>query len=287
MRFGITILPEHRWSDAEPLWRAAEELGFDHAWTYDHLTWAGLPDSPWFGTMPTLTAAAMVTSRIRLGTFVASPNFRDPVTFMRDILAVDDISGGRFMTGLGVGGDRDAAVIGQPKLPTRQRVDRYEEFVRRLDTLLREDHVSYDGDYFRADDARTLPGPVQRPRPPFILAANGPRNIRFAAAHGDGWVTTGKRGDEAQWWAGIAESSDRVTNALAAQDRTGPFERHLSLDSGGYALSSVSRFEDAIGRAGQLGFTDVTTHWPRADGPYAGSRDVLEEVAARFLPDHP
>ena len=61
MRFGITILPEHRWADAEPLWRRSEELGFDHAWTYDHLTWGGLPDSPWYGTVSTLTAAAMVT----------------------------------------------------------------------------------------------------------------------------------------------------------------------------------------------------------------------------------
>jgi len=93
MRFGLTILPEHRWVQAAPMWRRAEELGFDHAWTYDHLVWGGLPDSPWYGTTPTLTAAAMVTSTIRLGTFVTSPNYRHPVTLMRDLLALDDISG--------------------------------------------------------------------------------------------------------------------------------------------------------------------------------------------------
>ena len=43
MRFGLTILPEHRWAQAAPMWRRAEELGFDHAWTYDHLVWGGLP----------------------------------------------------------------------------------------------------------------------------------------------------------------------------------------------------------------------------------------------------
>ena len=80
MRFGITILPEHRWTDAAPLWRRAEEYGFDHAWTYDHLVWAGLPDSPWFGALPTLTAAATVTSTMRLGTFVSSPNYRHPTS---------------------------------------------------------------------------------------------------------------------------------------------------------------------------------------------------------------
>ena len=49
MRFGITILPEYRWKDAAPLWRRAEEYGFDHAWTYDHLGWRGLSDGPGSG----------------------------------------------------------------------------------------------------------------------------------------------------------------------------------------------------------------------------------------------
>jgi alkanesulfonate monooxygenase SsuD/methylene tetrahydromethanopterin reductase-like flavin-dependent oxidoreductase (luciferase family) len=65
------------------MWRRAEELGFDHAWTYDHLVWAGLPDSPWYGTTPTLAAAAMVTVDDPVGTLVTSPNYRHPVTFMR------------------------------------------------------------------------------------------------------------------------------------------------------------------------------------------------------------
>ena len=72
-----------------------------HAWTYDHLVWAGLPDSPWYGALPTLTAAATVTSRIRLGTFVSSPNYRHPYLFLRDLLALDDVSGGRVLCGLG------------------------------------------------------------------------------------------------------------------------------------------------------------------------------------------
>ena len=101
MRFGLTILTDLPWAEAEPRWRAAEEMGFDHAWTYDHLVWGGLPESPWAGAMPTLTAAAMVTSRIRLGTLVAAPNFRHPVAFHREVQALDDISGGRFLLGVG------------------------------------------------------------------------------------------------------------------------------------------------------------------------------------------
>jgi alkanesulfonate monooxygenase SsuD/methylene tetrahydromethanopterin reductase-like flavin-dependent oxidoreductase (luciferase family) len=286
MRFGITILPEHRWADAEPLWRRSEELGFDHAWTYDHLTWGGLPDSPWYGTVSTLTAAAMVTSRIRLGTFVTSPNYRHPVTFLRDLLSLEDISGGRILCGIGTGGDIDSRILGGEALSPRQRVDRLQEFTELLDRLLTGDHVSADGTYFSAVDARTLPGPVQQPRTPFVMAANGPRSLRLAARHGAGWVTTGPKVDTLEeWWTALKGLSARLDDALAAQGRNAAtFERHLNLDSSPvYSLASVDAFEEMTGRADELGFTDVIAHWPRPQDPYAGSVATLERVATQVL----
>jgi alkanesulfonate monooxygenase SsuD/methylene tetrahydromethanopterin reductase-like flavin-dependent oxidoreductase (luciferase family) len=289
MRFGLTILPEHRWPDAAPMWRRAQELGFDHAWTYDHLVWAGLPDSPWFGTIPTLTAAAMVTSTIRLGTFVTSPNYRHPVTFMRDLLALDDISGGRFICGIGAGGDIDSAILGGKPLTPKERFERLHEFTALLDRLLTQDHVSHRGTYFSAVDARTLPGPVQRPRIPFVMAANGPRSLRLAVEYGAGWVTTGPRVETLdQWWAALEDLGGRLDAALAKAGRDpATLERHLNLDSSPqFALSSVGAFEDLVGRAAELGFTDVITHWPRPDGPYAGDLTVLEAVASEVIPQY-
>jgi alkanesulfonate monooxygenase SsuD/methylene tetrahydromethanopterin reductase-like flavin-dependent oxidoreductase (luciferase family) len=288
MRFGLTILPEHRWSEAAPMWRRAEELGFDHAWTYDHLVWGGLPDSPWFGTTPTLTAAAMVTSTIRLGTFVTSPNYRHPVPLMRDLLALDDISGGRFICGIGAGGDMDSSILGQPPLTPPERFERLAEFTGLLDRLLTQDHVSHQGTHFAAVDARTLPGPVQRPRIPFVMAANGPRSLRLAVEYGAGWVTTGPKVETLnEWWAALAQLGGRLDQALAAAGRDSTtLERHLNLDSSPqFALSSAGAFEEMAGRAGQLGFTDVITHWPRPDGPYAGDPSVLETVASQVLPN--
>jgi len=286
MRFGLTILPEHRWSEAAPMWRRAEELGFDHAWTYDHLVWSGLTDSPWYGTVPTLTAAALVTSTIRLGTFVTSPNYRHPVTFMRDLLALDDISGGRMICGIGAGGDIDSGILGGRPLTPRERFDRLREFTELLDRLLTQDHVSHRGTYFSAVDARTLPGPTQQPRIPFVMAANGPRSLRLAVEYGAGWVTTGPRVETLEeWWAALAELSGRAGEALATAGRDpNTLERHLNLDSSPqFALASVGVFEEMVGRAGQLGFTDVITHWPRPDGPYAGQVSVLEAVAAEVV----
>jgi alkanesulfonate monooxygenase SsuD/methylene tetrahydromethanopterin reductase-like flavin-dependent oxidoreductase (luciferase family) len=287
MRFGLTILPEHRWSDAAPMWRRAQELGFDHAWTYDHLVWGGLPDSPWYGTTPTLTAAALVTSTIRLGTFVTSPNYRHPVTFMRDLLALDDISGGRLICGIGAGGDIDSSILGGRPLTPKERVDRLFEFTELLDRLLTQDHVCHRGTYFSAVDARTLPGPLQRPRIPFVMAANGPRSLRLAVEYGAGWVTTGPKVEALdEWWAALVELGGRLDEALAKAGRdSATLERHLNLDSSPqFALSSVGAFQEMVGRAGELGFTDVITHWPRPDGPYAGDVRVLERVASEVIP---
>ncbi|MGH7287470.1 MAG: LLM class flavin-dependent oxidoreductase, partial [Myxococcota bacterium] len=81
MRLGVVILPELRRAELTAVWRRAEELGFDHAFTYDHLAWRSLRDWNWFAAVPTLAAAALATQRIRIGMLVASPNFRHPVPF--------------------------------------------------------------------------------------------------------------------------------------------------------------------------------------------------------------
>jgi alkanesulfonate monooxygenase SsuD/methylene tetrahydromethanopterin reductase-like flavin-dependent oxidoreductase (luciferase family) len=288
VRFGIVILADQRWTEAARRWRQAEEYGFDHAWTYDHLGWRSLVDGPWFDAVPTLTAAAMVTSRIALGTMVASPNFRHPVSFARQLTALDDISDGRFVLGVGAGAGGasfDNKVLGQPELVPRERADRFAEFVGLLDRLLTTDHVTWSGRYYSAVDARNLPGCVQRPRIPFVIAANGKRSIALAARFGEGWVTTGDRaGGLAAWWQSVAEASRQLDEALAAAGRPGEeVRRYLSLDaSGTFSLTSQDYFDEMVGKAAELGFTDVITHWPRPEGPYAGDESVLEAVAARL-----
>jgi len=280
VRIGIVILPDERWSVAGRRWRLAEEYGFDHAWTYDHLGWRDLVDGPWFDAVPTLTAAAMVTRRIRLGTFVASPNFRHPVHFARELTALDDISQGRLLLGVGAGGTGfDSTVLGMAELTPRERVDRFAEFLALLSQLLENDKTDFTGTYYSAVAARSTPGPVQRPHPPLVVAANGPRALRLAARYGDGWVTTGAQAvtDEAAWWRSVAEVSDRFTEAAAGR----AVDRYLNLDSSPvFSLSSVEAFTDAVGRAAELGFTDVLTHWPRRSSWYAGDEKVLETVAA-------
>lgn len=288
MRVGIAILPDQPWTIARDRWRRAERYGFAHAWTYDHLGWRDLVDHPWFDAVATLTAAATVTTRLRLGTLVASPNFRHPVHFAREAISLDDVSAGRITLGIGAGGfGFDATVLGQRPLTVCQRTDRFLEFVDTLDVLLRERRIDHRGEYYTAVDARAVPGCVRRPRVPFVIAANGPRAMRLAARVGQGWVTTGSPSDDlATWWASVARLADQFDGVLAAAGRDpGTLDRYLLLDAAPvFSLRGVDHFAEMVERAAELRFTDVVTHWPRESSWYAGDESVLERVAAEVLP---
>lgn len=113
--------------------------------------------------------------------------------------------------------------------------------------------------------------------------------MRFAAAHGDGWITTGAKVDTVDaWFAGLAVSRDVLDEALVAADRDpATFERYLHLDAAPqFSLTSAAVFTEMVARAAELGFTDVITHWPRPDGPYAGDVAVLESVVADVMPGY-
>ena len=292
MRFGLTILTDLPWAEAAPRWQAAEQMGFDHAWTYDHLVWGGLPEEPWVGAVPTLAAAAAVTSSIRVGTLVASPNFRHPYAFFRDVQAIESIADGRFLLGLGTGGDVDSGVLGVEKMPLKDRVDRFQEFVGTLRALRDDDHVTSDGPLVlhgrRADAARPgahpLPGGRQRPalaalRGPGRRRLDHPRTARLGAARG---VVRRAR----------PVARDTFEDALVAAGREpADVPRYVVTDSTPhlssvkrFALESVGVFEEIAGRVAELGFTDLITHWPRADTAFAGEVAVLEAVAADVLP---
>ncbi|MFL6159017.1 MAG: LLM class flavin-dependent oxidoreductase [Marmoricola sp.] len=291
---STVVLPHRRWNDgARDDWRGAEELGFATAYTYDHLSWRTFRDGPWFGAVPTLTAAAAVTERIRLGTLVTNPNFRHPVTLAKDLISLDDVSGGRITLGIGAGTSGfDASVLGAEPWTPRERADRFAEFVELLDQLLRTDEVTSTGTYYSAHEARNIPGCVQRPRLPFAVAATGPRGLALAARHGQAWVTTGDdklyaEGTPAQSDAAIAGQVERLGEACAAVDRDVAEIRKVLLTGftpeANEPLQSFDRFVEFAGRHRDLGFDEIVVHWPIPDSDFAADRDVFEKIATEAL----
>jgi alkanesulfonate monooxygenase SsuD/methylene tetrahydromethanopterin reductase-like flavin-dependent oxidoreductase (luciferase family) len=286
-RLGVVILPQRRWAESRSQWLRAEEYGFDHAWTYDHLAWRSLADEPWFATVPLLAAAAAVTERIQLGTWVASPNFRHPVPFAKDVMGLDDIAGGRFLLGLGAGGEGfDASVTG-PAPSRGERTRRFEEFVPLLDRLLTQPVTDHEGEFYTAHQARMIPGTLATPRTPFIVAANGPRAMTLAARYGQGWATygptfaPGEEGDQESWWTGLAAMVERMREIAEPIGPVPPM--YLNLDGAPrYSLESADLLVEGVERAAALGFGDVVVHWPRESGIYAGSEDVMAEGLSRL-----
>jgi alkanesulfonate monooxygenase SsuD/methylene tetrahydromethanopterin reductase-like flavin-dependent oxidoreductase (luciferase family) len=282
MRFGVLILPDAAWPETRRRWVTAERLGFDHAWTYDHLTWRSLRDNPWFGAVPTLAAAAAVTSRIRLGTMVTSPNFRDPVPLAKDLMTLDGISDGRITAGIGAGSDGfDATATRVRAWTPRERTERFEEFVMLLDRLLTEPAVSYRGRYYIANEARSIPGCRQQPRLPFAIAATGRRSFALAARHGAAWIASDSRG------AG-PELIGRLEEVCSAEGRDPTtIDRIVVVGHRERPLASVEAFRDVAGRYVESGFTDLVIHWPRRTEPFAGDEATLERIAADVLTGGP
>ncbi|MFE3328750.1 LLM class flavin-dependent oxidoreductase [Streptomyces sp. NPDC059176] len=300
MRLSTVILPIHRWAEGQKIWRRAEDLGFHAAYTYDHLSWRTFRDGPWFGAVPTLTAAATATQSIRLGTLVTSPNFRHPVTLAKELITLDDVSGGRVTLGIGAGGNGfDATTLlksGEEPWSPRERADRFGEFVTLLDALLTEPaETTYEGSFYSAGEARNVPGCVQRPRLPFAVAATGPRGLKLAAQYGQAWVTTGnpklyETGSAEQSREAIAGQVTKLDKACAEFGRDAADldkilltgftpDFHPAAARGTRPLDSVDAFVDFAGRHADLGFTEIVVHWPIADSVFAADQEVFERIA--------
>jgi alkanesulfonate monooxygenase SsuD/methylene tetrahydromethanopterin reductase-like flavin-dependent oxidoreductase (luciferase family) len=286
---GLVILPSDRWTEARRQWEWADEVGFATAWTYDHIRWSGMPDGPWHAAVPVLAAAAAVTQRIRLGTLVASPNFRHPVTLARDVLGLDDISGGRFDLGVGPGSaGPDATALGQEPWSAQERMDRFEEFLRILRAVLdgeADARTTIAGDHYAAVDTPSTPGALQAPLP-LTIAAGGSRGLGLAVAFGQQWVTIGPTSGEPRTPASIRRAVGQQCALLdAACDAVGrdatTLRRVLLWGPTETVLTSTDQFEELAAPYEELGFDEFVLHHPAQTGPYGGSAAVFEQITAR------
>ncbi|NSC25606.1 LLM class flavin-dependent oxidoreductase [Streptomyces albus subsp. chlorinus] len=291
MKHGIVLLPEHRWKAAAERWRAAEQLGYDHAWTYDHLMWRWLADRPWYGSIPTLTGAAAVTRAIGLGILVATPNFRHPVVLAKDLVSVDDIAEGRLVCGLGAGAPGyDVSILGGAALTPRARADRFDAFVELLDAVLVRGDVDETSAWYTASGVTFHPRAGDGRRLPFAVAATGPRGMALAARFGQIWITSGPPADFGtrplrEVMPVLRKQLRGVEAACEHEGRDpGTLRRLFVADaSAGGITGSLGAYEDAAGELEEAGFTDLVVHWPRPEPPYQGDEQVVVDFAEKHL----
>ena len=295
MRFGVMTLQKAPYSELADRWRRIEAMGFDSIWIADH-TSARNPLVISYEAWTLLGAMASVTKKVRFGPLVTPPTFRHPAMLAMQVSTVDHLSGGRLELGLGAGGGApDAAFVGQTVLEPRGLLDRFTEYVEILDRLLRGETLTFDGSQYKTSGAMTVK-PIQTPRPPFVIAAHGPRGLRLAARYADTWNTLGGQpvgsaaAEPVSLEAAIATTRSQLEQLETACNDIGRDPKTIRRSVVAYRrqlFGSADAFEEYVGRYQELGFDECLVYWPAQPGTFARLPEheaVMERVAADVLP---
>jgi alkanesulfonate monooxygenase SsuD/methylene tetrahydromethanopterin reductase-like flavin-dependent oxidoreductase (luciferase family) len=292
MRFGIFTFSRAPYAEIAGHFRVAEELGFASAWINDDLM---VPDYADFEPWTVLGALARDTSRIRLGTMVTAITFRHPTFLAAQVATLDHIAGGRVTLGLGSGGPpHPYAAFGHHDWSPRERAERLEEQAAILDALLRGERMSREGGHYPVRDAR-LPAPVQRPRPPLVIAAHGDRALRVAARYADGWNTLGgqpfpagldpaQRLSPAEAVSRTRQLGERLEDICIQLGRDpGTIQRSvLALCPNPDPFASLDAFDEYVGGYEAIGIGELMFYWPPIEFSYGRRSPVPAELQARF-----
>jgi alkanesulfonate monooxygenase SsuD/methylene tetrahydromethanopterin reductase-like flavin-dependent oxidoreductase (luciferase family) len=292
LTFGVVVVQDVPW----PEWRRraveAEALGYDTVWVWDHLVHRTIADTdPLLEAFALLGAAAAVTSRVRLGTLVASPSLRHPYLLAKAAMTVDHVSGGRLDLGIGAAGVlRDYEALGIAPWPKREQVDRFRETVE-LVRAVTSGASSYAGRYYAGAALSIAPGTTQRPLP-LTLAAHGPRTLRIAAEHADRWNLIAPRDLPPAEAVAAAAARNALLTSLAEECGRDPatIRRSVFLGSERWPVRrSAGEFADAVRRFRDAGFDDFVLMYPDHPaeakvGHGAAAPDIVARVA-ELLPD--
>jgi F420-dependent oxidoreductase-like protein len=203
VQFSVWPSQSESWDDLLTLVNYADENGWYGVWLADHFmpsTYSSptvtsnteATSGPVIECLSVLAGLAAVTSRVRLGSLVLGNTYRHPAVVAKQASAIDRISGGRFVLGLGAGWQENEHLAYGIELPSvKDRLARFEEACTIVRSLLDEDRTTFDGNYYQIRNAPNDPKPLQR-RLPLLVGGGGERVVlRIAALHGSEWNTWG------------------------------------------------------------------------------------------------
>ncbi len=205
MHFGASMfLTDYSMTPAE-LAQALEQRGFESMWAPEH---SHIPTSrrspfPGGGDVPkqyydvmdpfvTLTAAAMATKSLKVGTGVCLVNQRDPIQTAKLVASIDQVTGGRFLFGIGIGWNAEEMEDHGTAFATRAKLVR--ERIEAMKQIWTKSKAEFHGEFVNFDPMMTWPKPVQKPHPPVIVGGAFPQAARRAVRYGEGWIPLASRG---------------------------------------------------------------------------------------------
>jgi alkanesulfonate monooxygenase SsuD/methylene tetrahydromethanopterin reductase-like flavin-dependent oxidoreductase (luciferase family) len=268
------------WPEIRSFVLRAEEMGFDTIWTPDELVWFTDPTPSGFWDGVSIAGAvAAVTSRTKVGTWVMSALHRNPGIIAKTAETLDDISGGRFVFGLGAGHEwpGQARAFG---LPETQIFARFEEALEIIVPLLREGHARFEGSFHAARDLPQLP---RGPRPgaiPLLLGGNGPKGQRAAARFADIYSCYIEERASVDEVAPRLASLEQICTELGRDPASIGRSVGVSVrpfEAAGFSASALtgtaSEIADAVRTFRDAGFTQLEFM------PGSGSLEMLEALA--------
>ena len=266
-RFGTvttngTDSSRRQWTDHV---RRVEDLGFSTLVVADHFNNRTV-------CTPRLAAAAVVTTTLRLGSYVYDNDFRHPVLLAREAAEIDLLSGGRTELGIGAGWANDEyQMVGIPFDPGPTRASRFEEAVGIIRRLHSRQRITHRGRFYQLDECELGIEPVQQPIP-LVLGGGGPRMTQFAAQHADtvAYVPQSLPGGGLDPVEFSADAFTQKVNLLEESLR----DRALTGPERGLLLFYTGRSADAMPAAG-AGWTSPEI---LADSPYALIGDTAQMV---------
>jgi alkanesulfonate monooxygenase SsuD/methylene tetrahydromethanopterin reductase-like flavin-dependent oxidoreductase (luciferase family) len=297
-KFGLLIRLSEPWAALVAEWQELEALGFDSLWVADHFVLLS------YEAWTALAGLASRTTRVRVGTLVTSTAFRNPAFLAKEALTVDHLSNGRLELGLGAGAagglrqsgaegqnraaqfELDHSMTGLERWGDAERVGRFREAVWIVDRLLRGETVTYDGKYYRVQEASLGVAPLQRPRPPLTIAAYGPTMLKIAAAHADKCIFGDRDAMEGRSpLDAVRERNARLDADCQAVGRDPRTLGRMLLRYGRPGLEnpweSTGAFCDLVGRYSEAGIGEFIFSYP----PIGGQRPaILERVATELIP---
>ena len=276
MEFGIGYFPTHDGVQPADLAALIEQHGQESLFVAEHSHTPASRESsyPGGGELPrkynhtydpfvALTSAATATSRLRVGTGVCLVNQRDPIHTAKQVASLDQISGGRFEFGIGIGWNREEMANHGTNPKTRVRL--VKERIEAMQQIWTQETASYHGEFVNFDDIWMWPKPAQRPYPPILVGGGGPTVLDRVLAYGDAWFPN---------WGEVAADIDQRVAELRSRA-----ERPVGLQIMGVPCDPA-----VLEHCEKLGAHRVT-HWLPSNGlgPVEAELEAWEEAIAEHL----
>jgi probable F420-dependent oxidoreductase len=271
MDLGLLIFPTDDTPNPVALARMAEDRGFESIWYPEHTHIPASRQTPYpaGGELPreyarildpfvSLAAAAAATSTIKLGTGICLVVEHDPIVLAKAVATLDQISGGRFLFGVGAGWNREEMANHGTDPRTRMRL--LAERIAAMKAIWTQEEASYHGEFVDFERIWSWPKPLQSPHPPILVGGNGPTVHDRVLAFGDAWLPNLIGSDEAT-----------IAQVERLRERAGT-DFPVTLYAGSSKPERLARYAEA-------GIDRTVLLVPQGDGPAVEGR--LDQIVAR------